>query len=108
MQGRYVTDILMMCMRKFDNEKYFLTNLQGFDLHIAGVYCKPYLQSISCLVRQSLGSMETNVCIFLGLSKLLLFRVKVTYPSSLGSGVSRITRNLRPRKCILLVCLCKI
>ena len=27
-------------------EKYFLTNLQGFDLHIALVYCKPCLQPI--------------------------------------------------------------
>ena len=29
---RYVTDILKMCMKKFDAEKYFLTNLQGFLL----------------------------------------------------------------------------
>ena len=29
MHGRYVTDILKMCLKK-------LTNLQGFDLHIAG------------------------------------------------------------------------
>ena len=29
-------DILKMCMKKFNAEKYFLTNLQGFDLHIAG------------------------------------------------------------------------
>ena len=27
---RYVADILKMCMKKFDAEKYFLTNLQGF------------------------------------------------------------------------------
>ena len=38
MHGRYVTDILKMCMKKFNAEKYFLTNLQGFDLHIAGGY----------------------------------------------------------------------
>ena len=39
MHGRYVTDILKMCMKKFNAEKniYFFTNLQGFDLHIAGV-----------------------------------------------------------------------
>ena len=37
MHGRYVTDILKMCMKKFNAEKYFLTNLQGFDLHIAGL-----------------------------------------------------------------------
>ena len=37
MHGRYVTDILKMCMKKFNAEKkYLLTNLQGFDLHIAG------------------------------------------------------------------------
>ena len=29
-------------------KKYVLTNLLGFDLHIAGVYCKPCLQPISC------------------------------------------------------------
>ena len=27
---RYVTDIMKMCMKKFDAEKIFLTNLQGF------------------------------------------------------------------------------
>ena len=31
-------------------KKYFLTNLPDFDLHFAGVYCKPCLQPISCLV----------------------------------------------------------
>ena len=36
MHGRYVTDILKMCMKKFNAEKKFLINLQGFDLHIAG------------------------------------------------------------------------
>ena len=36
MYGRYVTDILKICMKKFNVEKIFLTNLQGFDLHIAG------------------------------------------------------------------------
>ena len=36
MHGRYVTDILKMCMKEFNAEKIFLTNLQGFDLHIAG------------------------------------------------------------------------
>ena len=36
MHGRYVTDILKMCMKKFNAEKFFLTNLQGFGLHIAG------------------------------------------------------------------------
>ena len=34
--GRYVTDILKMCMKKFNAEKYLLTNLQGFDLHFVG------------------------------------------------------------------------
>ena len=29
-------------------KKKNLTNLQGFDLHTAGVYCKPCLQPISC------------------------------------------------------------
>ena len=29
-------------------KKYFLTNIQGFDLHLTGVYCKPCLQPISC------------------------------------------------------------
>ena len=36
MFGRYVKDILKMCMKKFKAEKKFLTNLQGFDMHIAG------------------------------------------------------------------------
>ena len=35
MLGRYVTDILKMCMKKFKAE-FFWTNLQGFDMHIAG------------------------------------------------------------------------
>ena len=38
MHGRYVTDILKMCMKKRNAEQIFLTNLQGFDLHIAGGY----------------------------------------------------------------------
>ena len=33
---RYVTDILKMCMKKFKAEKIILTNLRGFDMHIAG------------------------------------------------------------------------
>ena len=36
MHDMYVTDILKMCMKKFTVEKYFLTNLQDFDLHFAG------------------------------------------------------------------------
>ena len=37
MYGRFVTDILKMCMKKFNAEYFFFwTNLQGFDLHIAG------------------------------------------------------------------------
>ena len=36
MHGKYVTDILKMCMKKFDAEIFFLTSLQDFDLHIAG------------------------------------------------------------------------
>ena len=36
MCGRYATDILKMCMKKFNAEKIILINLQGFDLHIAG------------------------------------------------------------------------
>ena len=48
MHGRYVTDILKMCMKKF-NADFFGTNLQGFDLHIAGVYCKHCFEPISCL-----------------------------------------------------------
>ena len=35
MYGRYVTDILKMCMKKFNVEKKKSTKLQGFDLHIA-------------------------------------------------------------------------
>ena len=52
MHGRYVTDILKMCMKKFNAEKIIFTNLLGFDLYmyIAGVYCKPCLQPISCFV----------------------------------------------------------
>ena len=59
----YVTDILKMCMKKFNAEKYFFTNLQGFNLHIAwGVYCKPCLQPISCL---NCTWMTILVCYFL-------------------------------------------
>ena len=37
MHDRYVTDILKMCMKKFNAEKKsFLTNLLDFDLHLAG------------------------------------------------------------------------
>ena len=36
MLDRYVTDILKMCMKKFNAEKYVLTNLQDFNLHFAG------------------------------------------------------------------------
>ena len=36
MHSRYVSDILKMCIKKFNAKNYFLTNLQGFDLHIAG------------------------------------------------------------------------
>ena len=36
MYGRYVSDIMKMCMKKFNAKNYFLTNLQGFDQHIAG------------------------------------------------------------------------
>ena len=44
MHGRYVTDILKMCMKKFNAEKKdFWTNLQGFDLHIAGGILKALL-----------------------------------------------------------------
>ena len=48
MHDRYVTDILKMCMQKFNAEKIILTNLQDFDLHFEGVYCMPCLQPISC------------------------------------------------------------
>ena len=37
MHDRYVTDILKMCMKKFNAEKKnFLPNLPDFDLHFAG------------------------------------------------------------------------
>ena len=49
MHGRYVTDILKICMNNLNAEKIILTNLQGFLLHMWGVYCKPCLQPISCL-----------------------------------------------------------
>ena len=48
MHGRYDTDILNMCMKKFNAEKIILTNVQRFDLHTTGVFCKPCLQPISC------------------------------------------------------------
>ena len=44
MHGRYVTDILKMCMKKFNADKnIFLTNLPGIDLHIAGGILKALL-----------------------------------------------------------------
>ena len=36
MLGRYVTDILKICMKKLNAEKIIFDKLQGFDLHIAG------------------------------------------------------------------------
>ena len=36
MYGINVTEILKMCMKKFNAEKNILANLQGVDLHIAG------------------------------------------------------------------------
>ena len=36
MHGRYVTDILKMCMKKFNAKKIIFNKLTGFDLHIAG------------------------------------------------------------------------
>ena len=43
MHGRYVTDILKMCMKKFNADFFFLTNVQGFDLLIAGGILKALL-----------------------------------------------------------------
>ena len=43
MHGRYVTDILKMCIKKFNAEKKFWTNLQGFNVHIAGGILKALL-----------------------------------------------------------------
>ena len=39
MHGRYVTDILKMCMKKFNPEKIIFDKFTGFDdfdLHLAG------------------------------------------------------------------------
>ena len=36
MHGRYVTDILKMCMKKFNREKIIFDKFTGFDLHLAG------------------------------------------------------------------------
>ena len=49
MHGRYVSDIMKMCMKKINAKNLFFTNLQGFDLHIAGgiLAC---LQPISCCI----------------------------------------------------------
>ena len=38
MHGRYVTDILKMCMKKFNLEKIIFDKFTGFDLHLAGGY----------------------------------------------------------------------
>ena len=40
MHGKYVTDLLKMCMMKLNAERIIFDNFTGFDLHIAGVYCK--------------------------------------------------------------------
>ena len=48
MHGRYFTDILKMCVKKLNAEKIILANLEGFDLRIGGIYCKPCLQPVSC------------------------------------------------------------
>ena len=71
MHGRYVTDILKMCMKQFNAEKIFLTNLQGFDLHLAG----GYTVSLACsqfLVLSLCGAVaQTLIC-------LLTFKVIIT------------------------------
>ena len=37
MNGRYVTDIFKMCIKKFNAEKIIFDKFKGFDdLHIAG------------------------------------------------------------------------
>ena len=36
MGGRYVTDILKMCMKKFKAEKIIFDKFTGSDMHIAG------------------------------------------------------------------------
>ena len=36
MHDRFVTDILKMCIMKFNAEKIFFYNLQDFDLNFAG------------------------------------------------------------------------
>ena len=43
MHGRYATDILKMCMKKFNTEKIFFTNLQGLICTLRGLYCKPFV-----------------------------------------------------------------
>ena len=51
-------DILKMCMKKFTAEKKIIDKFIGFDMHIAGVYCKPCLQPISCLFLLSAYLLE--------------------------------------------------
>ena len=58
MHDRYVTDILKMHLKNLNAEKLFLTNLQSFDLHIAGGGdCKPCLQPISCFISKNYYSI---------------------------------------------------
>ena len=69
MHGRYVKDILKMCMKKFNAEKLFLTNLQGFDLHLAGGYtvslaCSQFLVLIFVALVMTFGMQKDDKITF--------------------------------------------
>ena len=48
MLGRYVTDILKMCMKKFKAEKIIFDKFTGFDMHLAGGGGVYYTVSLAC------------------------------------------------------------
>ena len=48
--------------------------------------------------------MKSNVCIFLGLAKVLFFLMKLTYPSLLDPQISKITIYPSPQDLIDLFC----
>ena len=51
MHGRYVTDILKVCMKKFIAEKFVAKFYRVLICTLRGVYCKSCLQPIACWSR---------------------------------------------------------
>ena len=57
MHDRYVTDILKMCMKKFNAEKIIFDNLHDFDLHFAGGILLALLAANFLLYQELIGQV---------------------------------------------------